>query len=56
MCIRDRSDAYAELEKSEDNIDIVVSTLIDDVHMLENKNDKIAVDLANKILRQTVAQ
>ena len=56
LALESLSDAYAELEKSEDNIDIVVSTLIDDVHMLENKNDKIAVDLANKILRQTVAQ
>lgn len=52
LALQTLSEAYAALEKADDNIDIIVSTLIDDVHMLEDKNDKIAVDLANKILRQ----
>lgn len=52
MALQNLSEAYAELNKANENIDIIVTSLVEDVHRLENENDKIAVDLANKILRQ----
>lgn len=56
MALQNLSEAYAELNKVNENIDIVVTSLVEDVHRLENQNDKIAVDLANKILRQNSEQ
>jgi len=46
------SEAYTQLNNAADNIDIIVTSLVDSVHMLENKNEKIVVSLANKILSQ----
>lgn len=56
IAIENLSEAYTQLSNASDNIDIIVTSLVDSVHMLEDKNEKIAVKLANKILSQNIAQ
>lgn len=46
------SEAYAKLNEVNEKIDIIVSSLVEDVHILEGENERIAVDLANRILSQ----